>query len=142
MNNNPLRLSIAIDLFLVTIFLSDVPKYYFLKNYEKYWSVFKNYDENIFFSKDEELLIRKIENVETQKWKNNRTYNEWSQYANNQFYKIKKHLMESSTEEKMYGILSSQLHMMNNRIGIFPEMEYWIARSLRETMEEKRCTYL
>lgn len=125
------RIIISFDMMLLTfkeVFKEDLYKY--IKYYEAYW---ERYGNKEIFSAYESAYCNVLKNRFMTIQKNNQNYlkiyGEYLNFLNKKYEEIKKH-QTTYKKEYEYGILFSHVHMNNNRLGIFPEIEYFLSKMI------------
>lgn len=99
-------------------------EYHFLDLYQKYWKTLAKSEVKVA---NQEVLNKIIGSILQDKISNN-LLDYYIKRMVQGFHKIK----ELTTREELSYILSSQLHMTNNRLSVTPELEYLISKNVRD----------
>lgn len=127
------RISISINLIMILLKQLDINMFYFFENYKNIWdNYFQNEESESSYIKKINLKKR-IENLEKNMTENN-FYLEWVNLIIKDIEPIKNNY--KSDINKFYRIVISLIHMLNNRLGIVPEMERQISNQFIKEMLE------
>ncbi|MGN0396190.1 MAG: lantibiotic dehydratase C-terminal domain-containing protein [Coprococcus sp.] len=100
----------------------------FLKSYQNYWKTMVSTEPKV----KNEVMRNVFENIESEKIK----FGFLDEQLDN-IYKEFDSIRELTNEMGLLYVLSSQCHMMNNRISVTPEFEYIISKQMGDWISEK-----
>lgn len=122
------RIIVSFDIMLLTfksIFKEELYKY--IKYYKSYWNRYSNNDNlEAYEAAYYNVLKNRFVDIEKNIKKYEKIYGKYLSFLDKKYDEIKNN-QTSYKKGYEHGIMFSYVHMNNNRLGMFPEMEYFLS---------------